>query len=195
VYAQMTLQPLNPVRHKGLMARRFLWLSVLLISYICCVGCVRLCAARAERRVPACRDGNHEQAADELLLQDADCERHQHARRVLCAPSCGRARLPPAGVMSVYFGWCSIRSAAWIVWFAVANNRWYSVVCRISHSSLQHRSLLHGIFMMLSGSSGISSEASSTKIHKRHSFNLYFFSFFENLDVMRYQLLAILLFD
>jgi hypothetical protein len=66
-------------------------------------------------------------------------------------------------VMSVYFGWCSFCSPAWIVLFAVANNRWYSVVCRISHSSLQHRSLLHGIFMTSSGSSGISSEASSTK--------------------------------
>ncbi|AQK47180.1 Auxin response factor 8 [Zea mays] len=42
---------------------------------------------------------------------------------------------------------------------------WYSVVCRISHSSLQHRSLLHGIFMMSSGSSGISSEASQPKRH------------------------------
>lgn len=122
-----------------------------------------VCAARGECPLPACGDGNHEQAANELFLQDADCERHQHAWRVLCAPSCGRARLPPIGVMSVYFGWCSVCSTASIVWFSVANNRWYSVVCRISHSSLQHRSLLHGIFMMSSGSSGISSEASSTK--------------------------------
>jgi hypothetical protein len=170
VYAQMTLQPLNPVRHPGF------WMLLRLrrrcfVDFLCCVGSAAfpspwpsVCAARAERPVPACGDGNHEQAADELLLQDADCERHQHARRVLCAPSRGRACLPPTGVMSVYFGWRFFCSAAcWVVWFAVANNRWYSVVCRISHSSLQHRSLLHGIFMMSSGSSGISSEASSTK--------------------------------
>ena len=157
-------------------------MSIGFVEFLCCVSAVFVCAARAERRVPACGDGNHEQAADELFLQDADCERHEHAWRLLGAPSCCRARLPPSGVMSVYFGWCSFCSPAWIVLFAVANNRWYSVVCRISHSSLQHRSLLHGIFMMSSGSSGISSEASSTKfINVTLSTSVFLFYFFKIL--------------
>jgi hypothetical protein len=95
VYAQMTLQPLNPVSHR-----------MVLMTYTAPLpqrhggsygfGC---CAARAERCVPARGDGDHEQAANELLLQDADGQRHQHARRVLCAPPCRRARLPTSGVI------------------------------------------------------------------------------------------------
>lgn len=45
-------------------------------------------AAGAERCVPSRGDGDNEQAADELLLQDIDGERHQHARGVLRAPPC-----------------------------------------------------------------------------------------------------------
>lgn len=135
-------------------------------------------AARAERCVPPGGDGDHEQAAYELLLQDAHGERHQHAWRVLCAPPCCGARLPPSGVMSVYFAVVLLCLVAWIVGFAVANNRWYSVVCRISHSSPQHRSLLRGIFMMWSGSSGISSEASSEKENRCFAPYKLVFSFF-----------------
>ena len=105
VYAQMTLQPLNPVSHRGLMVgSRCCASDDCGLCWVLMVSVVLICAARAERCIPAGGDGDHEQAAYELLLQDADGQRHQHAWRVLCAPSCSGARLPPSGVMSVYFG-------------------------------------------------------------------------------------------
>ena len=107
MYAQMTLQPLNPVRHRGLMIRGAEQLMVwyVLWNLLSSYGFdFSISAARAERCVLARGDGDHEQAASELLLQDADGKRHQHAWRVLCAPSCCGARLPPSGVMSVIWG-------------------------------------------------------------------------------------------
>jgi hypothetical protein len=98
VYAQMTLQPLNPVSHRTTASSpvgRRLPQRHGVLTY----GFGRCCAARAERCVPARGDGGHEQAANQLLLQDADGQRHQHARRVLRAPSCRRARLPTSGVI------------------------------------------------------------------------------------------------
>jgi hypothetical protein len=102
VYAQMTLQPLNPVSHRGraIFISLARWLSGRhgrRSSYGCVSVCC--CAARAERRLPARGDGHHEQAADQLLLQDADGQRHQHARRLLRAPPFRGARPPASGVV------------------------------------------------------------------------------------------------
>jgi hypothetical protein len=106
VYAQMTLQPLNPVsrRRPGFFISQLAGcldegrhgtygVLTVPIAYLIC------CAARAERRLPARGDGHHEQAADELLLQDADGQRHQHARRLLRAPPFRGARPPASGVV------------------------------------------------------------------------------------------------
>lgn len=102
VYAQMTLQPLSPVRQFWFFSWIYLLKKKKKLLYFWQFFYV-LCTARAKRGVSSGRIGESEQTADKLFLQDIDGQRYKHSWRVLGSSPCCWKSFSSIGISSYVF--------------------------------------------------------------------------------------------